>query len=103
VVENLALDAPSTKAIAAMLEATGAGTSSLIVTGEADRVVLKSARNIDGADTVLPADTLNVADVLAHKHAGDDGGRRPPGEALWGGDRVGREAASGIHRCGLGR
>jgi large subunit ribosomal protein L4 len=87
VVENPALDAPSTKAVAAMLEATGAGTSSLIVTGASDRVVLKSARNIDGADT-MPAATLNVADVLAHKTLVMTVDAVRQAEALWGGDRV---------------
>jgi large subunit ribosomal protein L4 len=87
VVQDLGLEQPSTKAILGLLGATGAGTSALIVTAEADRVALKSARNVDGA-AVLPADTLNVADLLAHRTLllTVDAVRRI--EALWGGDRA---------------
>ena len=87
VVSGLGLTGPSTKAVVAMLEATGAGQSALIVTGAADRVALKSARNVDGA-RVVPADTLNVADMLAHKTLvlTVDAVRRI--EALWGGERA---------------
>ncbi|MDA1010755.1 MAG: 50S ribosomal protein L4 [Chloroflexi bacterium] len=87
VVENPSLATPSTKAITAMLEATGAGASSLIVTGTADRVVLKSASNIDGAD-VVPASTLNVADMLAHKSLVMTVDAVRQAEALWGGERA---------------
>lgn len=88
VVSDLGLTVPSTKAVLSMLEATGAGTSALIVTGTADRTALKSARNVDGA-RVVPADTLNVADMLAHKTLvlTVDAVRRI--EALWGGERAG--------------
>ncbi len=87
VVDGLALEHPSTRSVAALLEATGVGTSALIVTGQPNRVVFKSARNIDGAQAV-PADTLNVADMLAHRSLvlTVDAVRRI--EALWGGDRA---------------
>ena len=87
VVSDLGLGVPSTKAVLAMLEATGAGSSALIVTGVADRMALKSARNVDGT-RVVPADTLNVADMLAHKTLvlTVDAVRRI--EALWGGERA---------------
>ena len=87
VVENPSLAAPSTKAITAMLEATGAGSSSLIVTGGADRILLKSARNIDGADAI-GAPTLNVADMLAHKSLVMTVDAVRQAEALWGGERA---------------
>ena len=79
VVSGLGLAGPSTKAVVALLEATGAGQS--------DRIALKSARNVDGA-RVVPADTLNVADMLAHKTLvlTVDAVRRI--EALWGGERA---------------
>lgn len=88
VVENPSLDTPSTKAVLSLLTQTGAGNSSLIVTGAADRVVLKSARNIDGASCIV-ADTISVAEVLAHKTLvmTVDAVRRA--EALWGGERAG--------------
>lgn len=87
VVDGPALETPSTKAVVRLLEATGAGNSSLIVTGTADRVMLKSARNVDGA-LAMGADTLNVADMLAHRTLvlTVDAVRRV--EALWGGERA---------------
>jgi len=87
VVENPSIETPSTKAITAMLQATGAGNSALIVTGAPDRVLLKSARNIDGADTTSTA-TLNVADMLAHKTLVMTVDAVRQAEALWGGERV---------------
>lgn len=92
VIESLGIETPSTKAVTRMLEATGVGTSALIVTGAPDRVAFVSARNVDGA-RVLPADTLNVADLLAHRNVvlTVDAVRRI--ETLWGGDRAARHAA----------
>src|SRR5690606_952753 len=86
-VENPSLETPSTKTVLALLTDTGAGNSSLIVTGGADRVVLKSTRNIDGASCIT-ADTISVADVLGHKTLvmTVDAVRRA--EALWGGERA---------------
>ena len=87
VVQDLGLEQPSTKAMVALLEATGAGRSALVVTGAADRAAYKSTGNVDGA-AALPADTLNVADMLAHRNLllTVDAVRRI--EALWGGDRA---------------
>ena len=88
VVTGLGLAGPSTKAVVALLAATGAGPSTLIVTGAPDRTAVKSARNVNGA-RVVPADTLNVADMLAHQTLvlTVDAVRRI--EALWGGERAG--------------
>ena len=88
VVQELGIEEPSTKAMKAVLTAVEAGRSSLVVTGAADAVAQRSARNLPGA-RVMPADTLNVADMLS---SGTllltvDAVRRV--EALWGGDRVG--------------
>ena len=87
VVSELGLEQPSTSAIADVIAATEAGRSVLIVTGAADTAVQRSARNLPGAD-VLPADTLNVADMLAHGSLllTVDAVRRI--EALWGGERA---------------
>jgi large subunit ribosomal protein L4 len=87
VLQDLGIQAPSTKAMVKLLEETGAGQSSLVVTGTADRAALKSARNVDGAQ-VLPADTINVADLLAHRTLvlTVDAVRRI--EELWGGERA---------------
>ena len=87
VVNEFGLDAPSTSSMKSVLDAAECGRSVLIVTGAADATVQRSARNIPGAD-VLPADTLNVADMLGHGSLllTVDAVRRI--EALWGGERA---------------
>ena len=87
VLENPSLATPSTKAVVGMLASTGAGNSALIVTAGSDRVLLKSARNIDGA-SATPAGTLNVADMLAHKTLVLTVDAVRQVEALWGGERA---------------
>ena len=93
VIDELAFEAPSTRAARELLEALGIERSVLVVTGAADRTAFLSARNLPGAD-VVPADVLNVADLLAHHSVllTVDAVRRA--EALWGGERAsGRPAA----------
>ncbi|MSQ41416.1 MAG: 50S ribosomal protein L4 [Dehalococcoidia bacterium] len=87
VVSELGIEQPSTKAVTAMLGALGADRSALIVTGTPDRAAFLSARNVAGAH-VLPADTLNVADLLSHQTLvlTVDAVRRI--EQLWGGERA---------------
>ena len=86
VLDDLTLENPSTRVIAEMIKKTEVGRSVLIVVGKSDRVVYRSARNLPGID-VLPADTLNVADMLAHGAllVTVDAIRRI--EALWGSAR----------------
>ncbi len=88
VIDGLSLEAPSTKAVVKLLGALGIERSALLVTGAPDRAVYASARNVPGAH-VLPADTINVADMLAHHSLvlTVDAVRRI--EALWGGVRAG--------------
>lgn len=87
VVDDLGIGAPSTKAVTGLLKNLGVERSALIVTGSADRNAHLSARNVDGA-RVLPADTLNVGDMLSHHTLllTVDAVRRI--EALWGGERA---------------
>ena len=87
VMSDFGLDAPSTSGMAAVLAAVETGRSALIVLGAADTAIQRSARNLPGID-VLPADTLNVADMLAHGSLvlTVDAVRRS--EALWGGERA---------------
>jgi len=66
VVEQLKLDEPKTKAMSQILAALGADSSTLIVTGEPEGSVVKSARNLPGIKT-LPANLLNVVDILSYK------------------------------------
>ena len=66
IVESIALDAPSTRAVAGMLRSMGVGRSCLIVVaGEPDavRVMCKSARNIAGV-TVRRVQDVNAYDLL---------------------------------------
>src|SRR5439155_12225433 len=66
VIDDLGIgEAPSAKAVVALLASLGVERSALIVTGAPDRGAHLSARNVDGAQ-VLPADTLNVGDMLSH-------------------------------------
>ena len=66
VVDQLALEQPKTKEMVRVLANLGVGASALIVTAEPDTNVYKSARNIPGAKTI-PANLLNVVDVLSHR------------------------------------
>ncbi|HLF78544.1 MAG TPA: 50S ribosomal protein L4 [Dehalococcoidia bacterium] len=87
VIKGFDVDAPKTKPMAALLERFEMGRSALLVTSTADRNLLLSSRNIQGAKT-LPADYLNVADLLSHRGIlmTVDAVRRA--EALWGGERA---------------
>ena len=65
VLNELKLTAPKTKEIVQILNNLGLGGSVLLVTGEADSNIYKSARNIPGVDTAV-AGMLNVLDILNH-------------------------------------
>lgn len=68
VVDSLRFDEPKTKAMLAVLENLRvAPRSALVVLPEPDSNVVKSARNIPGVKT-LPADSLNVLDILSHDY-----------------------------------
>jgi large subunit ribosomal protein L4 len=92
VVRGLDLDAPRTKTVAEMLAKLDLARSALLVTAQSDRNVLLSARNLPGA-RALPADYLNVADLLAHHGLvmTEEAVRRA--EALWGGERASKRIA----------
>ena len=87
VLEALSLDAPKTSAVARPLKAAGITRTALLVTADADRNVLMSTRNIEGA-LHLPADRINTYEILRHRQLvlTVDAVRRI--EALWGGDRA---------------
>ena len=93
IIRGLELDAPKTKAVAGMLGALEMTRSALLVTGQMDRNLLLSARNLPGAKTI-PADYLNVADLLSHHGLvmTEEAVRRA--EALWGGDRASKRLAA---------
>jgi large subunit ribosomal protein L4 len=89
VVKELALEKPRTKDMVSVLSSLGIERSALIVTGEPDRSVHVSARNIPKTK-VLPADYLNVLDMLTHRALVMTVAAVRRCEALWGGDRVGQ-------------
>ncbi len=64
-IDTFSLDEGRTKEMAAILQRLGVTGSTLIVTRHPDRPVILSARNLDRVRT-LPADNLNVGDLLRH-------------------------------------
>ena len=66
VLEQLKLDQPRTKEMVQILTSLGVDWSALIVTGEPEDSVIKSAGNLPRIKT-LPASLLNVVDILSCK------------------------------------
>jgi large subunit ribosomal protein L4 len=63
IVEEIALEAPKTRAVAALFDEMGAGARTLFVIPEHDLMLEKSTRNLAGVKTIL-ATNLNPTDVL---------------------------------------
>ncbi len=66
VLEQLKLPEPRTKEMVQILTALGVDSSALIVTNEPEENVVKSARNLVRIKT-LPANLINVVDILSYK------------------------------------
>jgi len=66
VIDRLDLERPKTQEILHILRNVGIDRSALIVTGQPQRTVLASARNLERTK-VLPAAYLNVVDMLNHR------------------------------------
>ncbi len=66
VIDELAFEKPATREMEGILSALGIDSSVLLVTAGADENVVKSARNIAGV-IIMPADLLNVVDILSCK------------------------------------
>ena len=83
VVDKLSFAQPRTKEMVRVLHNVGIQRSALVVTGEPDRLVLVSARNLQKTK-VLPAAYLNVVDLLTHRDLllTEEAVRRV--EGLWG-------------------
>lgn len=92
VIDAFDIDSPKTKAVLEAMAVFEMPRSALFVTGLANRNLHLSARNIEGAK-VLPADNLNVEDLLKHRGLimTVDAVRRA--EALWGGERAKKRLA----------
>jgi hypothetical protein len=87
VVDELSLERPRTKEIAGLLESLGVERSALVVTGNADRMVHASARNLARIKAV-PAAYLNIVDMLTHRDLVMTVAAVRRCEELWGGDRA---------------
>jgi len=87
VLEKLELDQPKTKEMAGILAALGVDSSALIVTGKPEENVVKSARNLAKIKT-LPANILNVVDILSCKRLLMTEAAVRKAEELWGGSNA---------------
>jgi large subunit ribosomal protein L4 len=67
VVESLALPEPKTRLMVEALQRLGVDRTAVLVTGELDPLVIRSARNIPGID-ITYAQVLNIGDVLKHRY-----------------------------------
>ena len=84
VLEELKFDQPKTKQMAGVLVALGVDSSALIVTGEPEENVVKSARNLAGIKP-MPANILNVVDILSYKMLLMTEAAVRKAEKIWGG------------------
>jgi large subunit ribosomal protein L4 len=66
ILEELKFDQPKTRDMAAILVALGIDSTALIVTDKPEENFIKSARNLAGIKTI-PANILNVVDILSYK------------------------------------
>ena len=84
VLEELKFDQPKTKQMAGILAALGVDSSALIVTDEPEEKVVKSSRNLAGVKT-MPANILNVVDILSYKMLLMTEAAVRKAEKIWGG------------------
>jgi large subunit ribosomal protein L4 len=70
--------------MAGALVALGVDSSALIVTGEPEENVVKSARNLAGIQ-LIPANILNVVDILSYKMLLMTEAAVRKAEKIWGG------------------
>lgn len=87
VVNELALERPRTRDMVDALGNLGIERSALVVTGQPDRTVHMSARNVEKVK-VLPAAYLNIVDMLDHHDVVMTVAAVRQCEALWGGERA---------------
>ena len=66
VVDQLKLDQPKTAEMARILRVLGVTSSALVVTQKPEANLVRSAQNLQGTRT-LPADLLNVGDLLSYQ------------------------------------
>jgi large subunit ribosomal protein L4 len=83
VLDEFALNTPKTKDMSNILNVLGIESSALIAIEQPDVNVIKSARNIPGISTI-PANLLNVADIMSHKKLVMTVNAVRKAEELWG-------------------
>jgi large subunit ribosomal protein L4 len=87
VLEQLKLDQPKTKEMETFLAALGVDSLALIVTDEPEENVVKSAHNLVWIKT-MPANMLNVVDILSYKRLLMTEAAVRKVEQLWGGSNA---------------
>jgi large subunit ribosomal protein L4 len=90
ILESLKLDEIKTKNVVGILGAMQADRTTLVVTGEANGNLVKSARNLAGVKT-LPANLLNVVDIISHNTLLIEVDAVRRAEQLWGESSSGEE------------
>ncbi len=92
VIEELDVQQPRTKDVAAMLASAGQSTSTLIVTPESQPAIFLSARNLPGT-SVKPCTTLSTLDVMSAGRMIVTVPALRRMEAIWGSRGNGNESA----------
>jgi large subunit ribosomal protein L4 len=90
IVESLKLDEIKTSKVAVILNAMKVDTTTLVVTGAVDTNLVKSARNLPGVKT-LPANLMNVVDIIGHRTLLMEVDAVRKAEQLWGDSSSGEE------------
>ena len=83
VVNELKMESPKTKAVKGILDTLKVVSPALVVTGNAERAVVLSARNLPGIKT-LPVSNINVADLLNYRQMVITVEAVRKAEAIWG-------------------
>jgi large subunit ribosomal protein L4 len=83
IIDTFDFEEPKTKQMLAVLEALGIESSALIVTQKPEENVILSARNIPEI-TTMPANVLNILDIMSHKTLLMTEAALRTAEELWG-------------------
>ncbi len=95
ILEAIKFDEPKTKQMTGVLNALKIESSALVVMSKPELNVMKSANNIPGIKT-LPANLLNVVDILGHKTLLMEVSAVREAEKLWGKDSSGEKSNAAL-------
>ena len=90
ILESFKFDEIKTKNVVSILDAMQVDKTTLVVTGEGNVNLVKSARNLSGVKT-LPANLLNVVDIISHNTLLIEVNAVRIAEQLWGESSSGEE------------